>query len=373
MPMTAQEILQDEVKQHPNGYDLFFAYDDKIESGTIAEAFQGYRDMVAEAKEKGTEPDYTTFETYLEDFIYDKWELYDSIEDQIKYDFENNRDGDEVVIVNEYLEQEGISLGEALDNEGFAGVSWSLKDILSEYRMNLMFATENEKNYDMGSIPDMLPAPYLDEYKGDNHTITTLDNTLQNMTSEYQDKHFDNALSYLIHQQGYKVSQVAEVLYTGEPTTNEFLQSVVDEIDNFPDYSMASLTALVKLDADGLEALDQIAKGEGTVSLSKDTMIGIYNEWQGTGSLLEIELAKPFVVPADMVRNVQIEGQAKEPSNYTVDDVYGLIGSAWDGNIETFDGDSDREAIHKSIKDDIETTLEVVKTKALEVARDIDR
>jgi hypothetical protein len=226
--------------------------------------------------------------------------------------------------------------------------------------MNLMFATPNEENMDMGSIPDMFISDVQEE-----HSV------LQNSTPEYQEKHFDNALAYLVHQQGHQISQVAEVLYTGEPTTDNFLQTVVDEINEFPLYSMAELTALVTLDKEGLDVLDQIAKGEGTIELSKDTMIGLYNEWQGTGSQLAIELDKPFVVPADMVRNVQIEGQKSDNvKGYTVDDVYGLIGKAWKGTVEITDKDSGREAIEANMKKDVNATLDIVELKAAEAEKD---
>lgn len=365
MAMTAQEILQDEVKNNPKGYELFFNYDDKLASGTVAEAFQGYLDVIEEAKKNGTEPDYTSFETYLEDYVYEKWNLWEAIDDQIWSDFGYNRTPEEAVIVNKYLEQEGISLGEALDNEGFAGVSWSIKDIMSNYHMNLMFATPNEQNQDMGSIPNMF------------YDVQELDSELQKMKPKEQEQHFDNALSYLVHQQGYQMSQVAEVLYTGEPTTDEFLQSVVDELDGYAtSWSMMELTALVTLDSDGLDVLDQIAKGEGTIKLSENTMIGLFNEWQGAGGSLEVELHKPFVVPADMVRNVQIEGQRSDSVyGYTVNDVYGLVGKAWEGTIETTDEPSGEEAIRESMKNNVEMIVDIIGMKAAEAEkndRDMD-
>ena len=365
MSMTAQEILQDEVKQNPDGYELFFGRYEQIESSTIAGAFQEYRDMVNKAKEKGTEPDYTSFASFLEDHIYEKWNLWEMIDDQTKSDFEHNRTPEEVAIVDEYLEQEGISLGEALDNEGFAGVSWDIKDIMSDYHMNLMFTTPNEQNYDMGSIPNMF------------YDVQELDYDLQKMKPEIQEQHFDNVLSYLVHQQGYQMSQVAEVFYTGEPTTDKFLQSVVDELDGYAtSWSMMELTALVTLDSDGFDVLDQIAKGEGTIKLSKDTMMGLFNEWQGAGGSLEIELHKPFVIPADMVRNVQIEGQKSDSVHgYTVNDVYALDGSAWKGTVETTDEPSGREAIRESMKKNVETIVDTIGMKAAEAEkndRDID-
>ena len=356
-------ILQDEVQKHPDGYELYFDYNDKVDSRTVAEVFDEYSEMIQNAKQNGTEPDYTSFAAYLEDKIYEKWDLWQAVEDQTKSDFEYSRTPEEVAVVKEYLEEEGISLGEALDAEGFAGVSWSISDIFSEHHMNLMLATPNEQNEAMGSIPSMF------------YDVQELHDNLQRSTPEYQDKHFDNALSYLVHQQGYKMSQVAEVYFTGEPTTDTFLQSVVDELNEFPDYSMAELTALVTLDSDGLEVLDQIAKGEGTIELSENTMLGIYNEWQGTGSALEIDLKKPLVIPADMVRNVQIEGQKSDAvRGYTVNDVYGLVGSCWKGTVESTDKESGREQITADMKQNVGATLDIIELKAAEAekGRDMD-
>lgn len=80
---------------------------------------------------------------------------------------------------------------------------------------------------------------------------------------------------------------------------------------------------------------------------------------------LKYSLTSLFVVPADMIRNVQIEGQ---PSNsikgYTVNNVYGLVGEAWKGTIEKTDADSDRETIMESIKDDVGNAIDVIKEAA---------
>lgn len=352
--MTAKEILQDEVKNNPNGYDMFFNYDEKISASDFAEAFDKYKEEVAKSIENGTEGKiYPDFKAFLEDFIYDKWDLALAAENQLHDNFAYNRTQEEQDIVHEYLEENDLGLAEALEAEGFRGVIFDVDDIISEYHMNLMLATPNEQNMDMGSIPDMF------------YDAKELSRNLDNCTEEYQDKHFDNALSYLIHQQGSKVSEVAEAYYGLEEPKNEFVKSVSEELEEFPGYSMAELTALVTIDKDSLSVLDNIAYGEGAIEMSKDTMIGLYNEWQGTGSLLEIQLDKPFVVPADMVRGTQTEGQRSDSiSGYTVNDVYGLIGSAWKGTAEKTEEDPGREAIMESIKNDVGDAMDAIKEAA---------
>lgn len=48
--------------------------------------------------------------------------------------------------------------------------------------------------------------------------------------------------------------------------------------------------------------------------------------------MLEFKLDKPFVVPAGMVREIQIEGA--ENRGYSVDNVYGLVGGCWKETLE---------------------------------------
>lgn len=56
--------------------------------------------------------------------------------------------------------------------------------------------------------------------------------------------------------------------------------------------------------------------------------MGIFNQWSGCGGMLDIRLEKDAVLPLSMVRGFQVEGQP-DPDGYTVNDTYGLVGSAW--------------------------------------------
>jgi hypothetical protein len=85
-------------------------------------------------------------------------------------------------------------------------------------------------------------------------------------------------------------------------------------------------------------------------------MIGIYNPWNGSGSVLEIELEKDLVFTTDMIRDIQIEG-VKPDFEWTVDNTYGLIGSCWKApkSIE------DAPAQQKGLDDVIKTCEEMSK------------
>ena len=111
---------------------------------------------------------------------------------------------------------------------------------------------------------------------------------------------------------------------------NAFIRSVREEIDENSSEAMSELCALVRMD--GQQMLDFIEKrneAKDSLVLPKDyATMGIFNQWSGCGGMLDIRLEKDAVLPLSMVRGFQVEGQP-DPDGYTVNDTYGLVGSAW--------------------------------------------
>lgn len=68
-------------------------------------------------------------------------------------------------------------------------------------------------------------------------------------------------------------------------------------------------------------------KGNGYIVLDKSTMCGLFDTWQGGGSLLEIQCEKDIKIPIRCIFDAIIDGTKKY--GYDVDEVYGLIGSCW--------------------------------------------
>lgn len=184
----------------------------------------------------------------------------------------------------------------------------------SSHNINLMFGTENEQNLDMSSITE----------------ATSFARLCLKDVEEFEECS-DNALSYLIHQQGHTLSEMYDRLYAKEPNENEcnFINNIVNEV-NDATYEMNELTALVAVDGNKLvEILDTIANKEDYIIIYENATLGLFNEWQGAGSDFEITLEKPAVFPASMVRNIQIEGAGKQNDGYTVNEVYGFVSSVW--------------------------------------------
>ena len=276
-----------------------------------------------------------SFETALENEIYDlnfdnfismENDLYDTILENAKkegQDFEDSFKRFEMY-------REGTR--GLLEAGGYNGVEIDVESFLNnDYKLNLMFATQTEVNLDMSSITDFYASDFNDFYRDKDDF----------------EEHGDNALTYLIHQQGYDVEEVLKALnnedfqYTQE---SNFVKSVIDEIEEYNGYIMSEVTVLVS--AKGRDLIDLIDTIESDkfddkkryIEFSKGTTIGLYNEWIGCGSNLDIALEKPAVFPCDMVCNIQIEGAGRENDGYSVNEVYGMVDTVWtEGKVSIVD------------------------------------
>lgn len=307
------KFLKDKVEEHCNSdgqLEMFWDYRDELDADTIIEAYRNY-------KKEG----YSCVEDYIENVLYENnidWIV------QYENDFLKNVINDMEDSENEYIRKKASdnidSIKDDLESAGYCGVSVNLKDLLrlTRIKVNVMFGTEKEQNYDMSSIVSSFGSwhePYIDSVNEDI---------------------LDNAVTYFIHQQGHTVEEVYCCLFdnprgfkdVNKDEDNSFAKAIVNEMVNNSSEAMSELTALIELSGeDILTFFDMIENQENYLVFDKNTDMGIFNEWSGCGGLLEFQLDKPFVVPTSMVRDIQIEGAKNY--NYSVDQVYGLIGSCW--------------------------------------------
>ena len=177
--------------------------------------------------------------------------------------------------------------------------------------VNVLLATETEKNLDFASITEM-EAGFMNP--------NLLDGEEQ-----------DNALAWLVDQQGYSIddlkSAVLEYDDLGYETCQEahgtFLASVASELFDFGSVQGA-VTVLATI---SLNDMAKLLDPQAELVMPKDTTIGIFAPWVGGGSTLDIQLEKPLAIPHDLRFDIQIEGAACR--GYTVNNVYGLVSEAW--------------------------------------------
>lgn len=147
------------------------------------------------------------------------------------------------------------------------------------------------------------------------------------------DKH--SSIMWLAKQQGKEKETEEEIQYVfdnGErKSKDKFINSVITELENLPQYC-GMLTFLLEMTIEDLCKLKQKEKEFSKVIISKDTMCGLFESWNGGGSVLEIELDKDVEVPTEMIWDAWMDGT--KPHGYDIDEVYGLVGSAWHGTLK---------------------------------------
>lgn len=288
-------------------------YDDFISSSTILNAFQEY----SGSKPKVIRPENTSFSNYLYDEIQDS--LFDNVaylEEELASQIKTlaEEKGDAFVEALENLDEDLPY--ELLEQFGYEGATVDMSEFLDhDYKVNLLLATEQELNYDNTSISRMAHGII-----GEDGKLTLKDyNDFHDKTVTAADQletYSDNALSYLVHQQGYTVEEMMHTVQAriaeSNYDTSEFIESVVNELDGtYSDYN-EQLTALISINGNNLvEMLDKVAEGKDNIVLGTDTVIGLYDRMNGAGSDFEIQLEEDMVIPTTMVQIVQMESSGR--------------------------------------------------------------
>lgn len=329
--------LKGEVERWCNKDGFFEAewdYSDSITPNQILDAYQSYEEQGFASPRDCLES--RLFEdTYVEDDFYENYLMNDlaSAGEEVNEGWDNAQ-----------------SVWEDLESVGYKGIDLNLDQLLgqSELRVNVFFATEAEQDHDMGSIVDAF---------GNDYRMPDLD--------RIDAEDLDNALSYLINQQGHSVTEVYDALANGG-SANPFIESVNEEVTENSSEAMSELAALVRMDGNQmLDFLDAVERGTDSLVLPKDyATLGVFNQWSGCGGTLDIRLERDAVLPLSMVREFNIEGQREVSGSYTVDSVYGLVGSMWCPNF------SYRDGVETGVKEDYGLALEQVREARSEAARE---
>ena len=153
-----------------------------------------------------------------------------------------------------------------------------------------------------------------------------------------------SSLLWLVKQQGHTEEEVrAEMSKKFDPDNVTFLSSVDQELLNAPErrelvtflvrmpmrYLLRLNTAMRKAFQDGKMIYDAGKRpGCGTLTLSSNTVCGLYNPWSGGGSLLEIELEKDVEIPIKYLWSC-LPDSKHGFGNYDVQSTYDLSSKMW--------------------------------------------
>lgn len=134
---------------------------------------------------------------------------------------------------------------------------------------------------------------------------------------------------WLTKQQGHTLEEVVEVLKDEDNvSTNEFLASVSSEVYN--GYSCEALTFCVKMTLGQAIALKEKMKSNsnGSIVLDKRTTCGLFNPWNGSGSILDITCEKDVEIPFENIWKFYIDEKRSRNCD-SIHNVYGTDSSLW--------------------------------------------
>ena len=138
-----------------------------------------------------------------------------------------------------------------------------------------------------------------------------------------------SGLVWLAKQQGYTLDQVVKILKDGdiaEPKT--FLETVLQEVAN--GYGCEALTFCVKMTLGQAIALKERMESNqnGSIVLDKKVECGLFDPWDGGGSVLEIACEKDVEIPFENIWKFYID--EKRSNRYdSIHNVYGTDSSIW--------------------------------------------
>lgn len=138
-----------------------------------------------------------------------------------------------------------------------------------------------------------------------------------------------SGIVWLAKQQGYTLDQVVEILKDGDiakPKT--FLETVLQEIAN--GYGCEALTFCVKMTLGQAIALKERMEENpnGSIVLDKKAECGLFDPWQGGGSVLEIACEKDVEIPFENIWKFYID--ISRSNRYdSIHNVYGTDSSLW--------------------------------------------
>lgn len=134
---------------------------------------------------------------------------------------------------------------------------------------------------------------------------------------------------WLAKQQGYTLDQVVEVLKDEDNvSTNEFLASISSEVYN--GYGCEALTFCVKMTLEQAIALKERMEENpnGSIVLDKRVECGLFDPWEGGGSVLEIACEKDVEIPFENIWKFYIDERRSNRYD-SIHNVYGTDSSIW--------------------------------------------
>lgn len=292
--MDYEQLIYDWIQKHyPEGIDIYADYRDEISAETVQELLNAPYDS------------YTAFWEWLDDAYMETMgdaqhdafgDMMDDLEidDEAQYDFKDE--------FFDYF-RDNCPCNEPTDH--FLNQSFCCD----------IFIDSGNWIYDC-SCEDYGSNYYASLYKNDR----------------ISDIQAESSILWLARKQGYSKLKLYNYLYKqnyAKKHPSKFLRSIDQELANITS-NMNVLVFATTFTLEELLHLSTDGKKE-PLKISKTTSCGLFDPFNGGGSVLEIELEKDIVIDRKWVRGIYLDDAIRRASPFCcgIDDVYGMLDSFW--------------------------------------------
>lgn len=261
-----------------------------------------FADSIAQETLENDSPRDTLIERLWDWYQTDEWDIIDNLVDDFKTKIDPKLLEDANIIEDGNLDDGDI-------REEFMDivyvdypVDWALSQ---EYCFNII-VSNGDDNYDF----------WLNEHIVDE----------DGKVNENAEK---AGLVWLAKQQGHTLEEVVETLKDeGNVNTNEFLASVSSEIAN--GYGCEALTFCVKMTlGQAIELKEKMKENpNSSIILDKRATCGLFNPWDGSGSILNITCEKDIGIPFKNIWKFYVD-EKKSRNRDSIHNVYGTTDALW--------------------------------------------
>lgn len=274
------------LESHKDGITYYVDYNDSLSKQQIAEIFESERPLEA---------------------------FYDLISDFNWYE----NDTDELAHIRDN------ELG--LDKEFIQVHSQEIMDALIDaVPFNIPFKSFDEfVNFDVFlNNPDAANTEYSEDY----------------VTRDENDKvvEVSSEIAKFLELQGHSAEEYINYVNDENAERNEFFEALSEEIDNAN--SGCQIVFLVKA---SIMEMAKAIQDKGVITIPEDATCGLVGTGNGSGSLLEMKLEKSITgsivdksKPSYQSREGLLDPFYYEGYRYNVNEIYGLVNSAWDARVE---------------------------------------
>ena len=164
---------------------------------------------------------------------------------------------------------------------------------------------------------------------GDDNYDFWLNTHIADETGEVDENAEKAGLVWLAKQQGYTFEELIEFMKDEEyVNSNKFISSIVAEI--FSGYGCEALTFCVKMTIGQAIALKEKMKSNpnGSIVIDKNVTCGLFNPWDGSGSILDITCEKDIEIPFENIWKFYVDERRSNRYD-SIHNVYGTTDAFW--------------------------------------------